>query len=112
MLSLNFFIILTDLVSYYTLPSTVLNHPVHKSLKAAYSFYNVSTTTPWCQLMGDALIMAKNAGFDVFNALDIMENKTFLEPLKFGIGIGRLHYYLFNWRCPSMEPQQVGLIIQ
>lgn len=28
---------------------------------------------------------ALQKGFDVFNALDLMENKTFLEKLKFGI---------------------------
>lgn len=49
-----------DFVSYYTLPSTVMNHPVHKSLKAAYSFYNVSTATPLIELMNDALVSAKN----------------------------------------------------
>lgn len=51
---------ITDFVSFYTLPSTVMHHPVHKSLKAAYSFYNVSTVTPWVDLMQDALIVAKN----------------------------------------------------
>ncbi|KAJ4932534.1 hypothetical protein JOQ06_010952 [Pogonophryne albipinna] len=75
----------TDFLSFYTLPSTIMNHPVHRSLKAAYSFYNVHTTTPMLDLMSDALILAKSKGFDVFNALDLMENKTFLEKLKFGI---------------------------
>jgi len=37
-----------------------MHHPVHKTLKAAYSFYNVSTTTSWVDLMGDALVSAKN----------------------------------------------------
>jgi len=46
-------------------------------------------------------------GFDVFNALDLMENKQFLEPLKFGIGDGNLQYYLYNWRCPTMSPDKV-----
>ena len=101
-----------DLVSYYTLPSTVMHHPVHKSLKAAYSFYNASTSTPWTQLMNDALVTAKKNGFDVFNALDLMENKTFLETLKFGIGDGNLHYYIYNWRCPNMPSQNVGLVLQ
>ncbi|XP_052863231.1 glycylpeptide N-tetradecanoyltransferase [Anopheles cruzii] len=32
---------ITDMVSYYTLPSTVMHHAVHKCVKAAYSFYNV-----------------------------------------------------------------------
>ena len=46
-------------------------------------------------------------GFDVFNALDLMDNKEFLEKLKFGIGDGNLQYYLYNWRCPGMQPHQV-----
>ncbi|XP_062900200.1 glycylpeptide N-tetradecanoyltransferase 2 isoform X2 [Mobula hypostoma] len=104
--------ILTDFVSFYTLPSTVMHHPVHKNLKAAYSFYNVHTETPLSDLMNDALIIAKSKGFDVLNALDLMENKTFLEKLKFGIGDGNLQYYLYNWRCPDMEPEKVGLVLQ
>ena len=53
---------ITDLMSYYALPSTVMNHPTHKSLRAAYSFYNVSTKTPWNELIGDALVLAKKVG--------------------------------------------------
>ncbi|XP_052801642.1 glycylpeptide N-tetradecanoyltransferase 1-like [Mya arenaria] len=104
--------VITDFVSFYSLPSTVMHHPVHKVLKAAYSFYNVSTVTPWFDLMQDALVVARNMGFDVFNALDLMQNKLFLEKLKFGIGDGNLQYYLYNWRCTQMDPHQVGLVLQ
>ncbi|XP_061771617.1 glycylpeptide N-tetradecanoyltransferase 2 [Nerophis ophidion] len=104
--------ILTDFASFYTLPSTVMHHPLHRSLKAAYSFYNVHTQTPLLDLMNDALILAKLKGFDVFNALDLMENKVFLDKLKFGIGDGNLQYYLYNWKCPPMEPDKVGLVLQ
>ncbi|CAH3134442.1 unnamed protein product, partial [Porites lobata] len=97
----------TDMISFYTLPSTVMHHPTHKQLKAAYSFYNVSEKTPLVDLMQDALILAKQRGFDVFNALDLMDNKDFLEKLKFGIGDGNLQYYLYNWKCPGMTPEQV-----
>ncbi|XP_041649048.1 glycylpeptide N-tetradecanoyltransferase 2 isoform X1 [Cheilinus undulatus] len=103
---------LTDFSSFYTLPSTVMHHPLHRSLKAAYSFYNVHTQTPLLDLMNDALILAKLKGFDVFNALDLMENKVFLEKLKFGIGDGNLQYYLYNWKCPPMDPDKVGLVLQ
>lgn len=58
-------------------------------------------------LMFDVLNTQK--GFDVFNALDLMENKTFLEKLKFGIGDGNLQYYLYNWKCPSMGSDKVIL---
>uniref|UniRef100_A0A673AVH4 Glycylpeptide N-tetradecanoyltransferase n=1 Tax=Sphaeramia orbicularis TaxID=375764 RepID=A0A673AVH4_9TELE len=93
--------VLTDFASFYTLPSTVMHHPLHRSLKAAYSFYNVHTQTPLLDLMNDALSLK---GFDVFNALDLMENKVFLEKLKFGIGDGNLQYYLYNWKCPPYGP--------
>ncbi len=51
---------ISDFVSFYTLPSTVMHHPTHKSLKAAYSFYSCSAKTPWVDLMQDALTVAKN----------------------------------------------------
>lgn len=54
-----------------------------------------------------SLPAALQKGFDVFNALDLMENKTFLEKLKFGIGDGNLQYYLYNWKCPSMGAEKV-----
>ena len=51
------------------------------------------------------------ADYDVFNALDLMENSKFLEELKFGQGDGNLQYYLYNWRCPKMSPEKVSVII-
>ncbi|XP_063381806.1 glycylpeptide N-tetradecanoyltransferase-like [Cydia fagiglandana] len=104
---------ITDFVSYYTLPFTMVDHhPVHDTIKAAYAFYNVSTKTSWVDLMHDALVTAKNSGFDIFYALDLMDNKEFLEPLKFRSGNGNLQYYLYNWRCPSMTPDKIGIVLQ
>jgi glycylpeptide N-tetradecanoyltransferase len=62
--------------------------------------------------MEDALILAKANEFDVFNALNLMENETFLRELKFGIGDGNLHYYLYNWRVlDDIPPSQVALVL-
>ncbi|XP_023573913.1 glycylpeptide N-tetradecanoyltransferase 1 [Octodon degus] len=101
----------TDFLSFYTLPSTIMNHPTHKSLKAAYSFYNVHTQTPLLDLMSDALVLAKMKGFDVFNALDLMENKTFLEKLKFGIGDGNLQPRKLMFLAGS-TPSSTGVRLQ
>jgi len=102
---------ITDLVSFYTISSTVIGHDQYNTLKAAYSFYNVATKTPLQQLMNDALVLAKQRDFDVFNCLNIFENETFLKELKFGIGDGTLSYYLYNWRCLLMNPAKVGLVL-
>ncbi|KAL1814343.1 hypothetical protein DCAR_0518478 [Daucus carota subsp. sativus] len=103
---------ITDFCSFYTLPSSILGHPSHSILKAAYSYYNVSTKTPLLQLMNDALIMAKHKDYDVFNALDVMQNDSFLKELKFGPGDGKLHYYLYNYRIKHvLRPSELGLVL-
>ncbi len=47
------------MVSFYHLASTVVQHPVHKLLKAAYLFYCASSVVPMRDLIHDALILAK-----------------------------------------------------
>ncbi|RWR73625.1 Myristoyl-CoA:protein N-myristoyltransferase [Cinnamomum micranthum f. kanehirae] len=103
---------ITDFCSFYTLPSTILGNPNYSTLKAAYSFYNVSTRTPLLQLINDMLILAKQRDYDVFNALDVMHNETFLKELKFGLGDGQLHYYLYNYRVRhALKPSELGLVL-
>ncbi|KAD0423214.1 hypothetical protein R6Q59_028731 [Mikania micrantha] len=102
----------TDFCSFYTLPSTVIGNQNYSILKAAYSYYNVSTKTPLLQLMNDALIEAKKKGYDVFNALNVMENEVFLKELKFGPGDGQLQYYLYNYRLnQTLRPSDLGLVL-
>ncbi|KAJ5090686.1 Myristoyl-CoA:protein N-myristoyltransferase [Penicillium argentinense] len=100
---------ITDFVSFYNLESTVLDNPLHNSVRAAYLYYYATETAftgdqPALKdrllvLINDALICAKKANFDVFNALTLQDNPLFLEKLKFGAGDGQLHYYLYNYRC-------------
>ncbi|KAL1264201.1 hypothetical protein QQF64_004556 [Cirrhinus molitorella] len=103
---------ITDMVSFYTLPSMALNHPVHKGLKAACVLYCISKATPLLQLMEDILIICKTRRFDVFSALDVMDNKAFLEPLKFRMGDLHKQYYLYNWRCPEMASDKLGVVLK
>ncbi|XWS17432.1 hypothetical protein CRYUN_Cryun33cG0067000 [Craigia yunnanensis] len=102
----------TDFCSFYTLPSSILGNQNYSILKAAYSYYNVSTKTPLLQLMNDALIVAKQKDFDVFNALDVMQNESFLKELKFGPGNGLLRYYLYNYRIRNaLRSFELGLVL-
>ncbi|PKY02092.1 N-myristoyl transferase [Aspergillus campestris IBT 28561] len=99
---------ITDFFSFYSLASTVIQHPKHKDVCAAYLYYYATETAfqedmktlkdRLQMLMNDALIMAKKARFDVFNALTLHDNPLFLEALKFGAGDGQLHFYLYNYR--------------
>ncbi|KAI8955042.1 acyl-CoA N-acyltransferase [Xylaria longipes] len=102
---------ITDFVSFYCLESSVINHPKHSNIKAAYLFYyatEVGLTDPVDKdalkarlnaLVSDSLVYCKQYKFDVYNALSLMDNGLFLEDQKFGPGDGQLHYYLFNYRA-------------
>ncbi|KAI0293101.1 N-myristoyl transferase [Russula brevipes] len=105
---------ITDFFSFYTLPSTI----------AAYLYYYASDAAflekadelgllkrRLTELIGDAVIVADQAKFDVFNALTLMDNSLFLQDLKFGSGDGLLNFYLYNWRAKplaGMNPTEEG----
>ena len=74
--------------------------------------YNATTDNNLTELMKYALVKAKDLGFDVFNALDIMDNQEFLHELKFGVGDGFLHYYLYNWNLQQrLSVNQLGVVL-
>ena len=102
---------ITDFASFYSLPSSVLGNDKHKTLFAAYQFWTCAKTVSLSALTTDVFAMSKQEGFDVFNALDLMENLEIFEPLKFGIGDGLLQYYLYNWSMASFKPNELGLIL-
>ncbi len=103
--------VITDFVSFYTLPSSVLKHETVKEMKAAYLFYYAATKQPLEKLVRAALVLAKKSDHDVFNCLNIMDNKKFLEELKFGPGNGNLMFYLYNFVAPNMNPDELGMVL-
>lgn len=102
---------ITDFLSFYTLPSSVIGNDQYTTLKAAYMFYMVPNTITAHELLQDAFVLAAATQHDVFNALDIFENADLMKELKFGIGDGKLRYYLFNWRAKEIQPNEVGLVM-
>ena len=102
---------ITDFISFYNLPSSILQHESYKKLMAAYSFFNINTTMTVKEIMKCALILAKNAGFDVFNCLNIMKNEEAFSDLLFGKGGGKLKYYLWNFVCPETAPKDLSLVL-
>ena len=111
-----------------------MSNPRHEILEAAYLFYYATDTAfvekadelglvkrRLTELIGDAIILADQANFDVFNALTLMDNASFLQELKvmwpccsrffffrlticaqFGSGDGLLNFYLYSWRSKAL----------
>jgi len=102
---------ITEFGSFYTLPSTIIGDTKYKLLKAAYLFYYFYTKHSVVDLVRDLLIVAKQKDFDVFNCLDILHNQQLFTELKFGIGDGNLHYYLYNYECPTLRPEEMGVVM-
>ena len=83
---------------------------VHKqsgeTIKQAYNFYNVG------HCLKDAIIMARNRGFDVYNCVNIGLDEDELREHKFMEGTGHNHYYLWNWKInDEIEPKDIGFVI-
>ncbi|KAF2148747.1 N-myristoyl transferase [Myriangium duriaei CBS 260.36] len=108
---------IVDVISYYCLESTILNSTTGNTvIRAAYLFYYATEAAfqddvkvlsdQLNTLVKDALILAKQANFDVFNALTLLDNPLFLQKQLFGAGDGQLHYYLFNY---SVTPVPAGV---
>ena len=102
-----------DFISYYKLPSRVLtsknkNYPV---INTGYLFYYTCNVETIFTLINNIMIVAKNEGMHVFNALDIMENGIILKDLKFEEGTGKINYYLYNYSCMEMNSQQIAKIL-
>ncbi|KAI9282766.1 acyl-CoA N-acyltransferase [Sporodiniella umbellata] len=117
---------ITDVFSFYSLPSSVIGNPKHSTLNAAYMFYYGMDTTAHQEskekeekyikkrlneLMSDALVLAKKADFDVVNTLNLMDNAYYVDEQKFGKGDGFLNYYLYNWKCPDVAQNKIGLVM-
>jgi glycylpeptide N-tetradecanoyltransferase len=114
-----------------------VSNPRHSLVEAAYLYYYATDIAfvenaeehgllkrRLTELIGDAIVLADQAKFDVFNALTLMDNPMFLQDLKvtwlyqkcflillvdnlaraqFGSGDGLLNFYLYNWRSKGLS---------
>ena len=94
-----------DFVSFYALNSSILGNDKYDKLYAAYAFYNFTESGKperMKQLIRDALILAKNKEFDVFNMTQVLKHKWVTGELLFKPGDGILAHYLYNWRIRTI----------
>lgn len=101
---------IVDFVSFYSVPTTVLGSD--ETINVAYLFYYFSNNSDSLRsLILECLQVCRSLDFDVFNALDIMDNDQFFGELGFISGDGKLNYYLFNWKTTAIEPKANGFLL-
>ena len=95
----------TDFISFYALNSSILQDPHYDKINAAYAYYNFVKDNDQArmkQLMRDALILAKQHSFDVFNMTEVLQHSLVKGDLLFKPGDGKLAHYLYNWRIQAV----------
>lgn len=103
---------ITNFFSFYIVPSTVKDCVKYNSYTAAYVYYYFCTKSQFTDIAKAAMYKAKeDYQADVFNCLDILENKDLLNVCKFVPGDGKLNYYLFNYRVPAIEKESCGVVL-
>ena len=104
----------TDFVSFYTLNSSIIGHEKYNKLSAAYAFYNFTVSNDGERLkdlIRDALIIAKQRNFDVFNMTEVLQHKKVTGELLFKPGDGLLAHYLYNWRIKAINASDIGIVL-
>ena len=83
-----------------------VHKPSGEIIKQAYTFYNVGNC------LKDAIIMARNRGFDVYNCVNVGVDDDELREHKFMEGTGHNHYYLWNWKInEEIKPKDIGFVM-
>ena len=91
-------------LSFYSIPYVHVESG--SVVKQAYTFYNVGNC------LKDAIIMARNRGFDVYNCTDIGVDEEELVKHKFVKGTGTNNYYLYNWNIDEkITPKDIGFTL-
>ena len=104
---------ITDMFSFYSLPSTIIGNKEFSELKAAYAYYAIPGSMSIKELTFATIVKAKQKNYDVFNMLDIMDNESVLKDLLFVKGDGFLQYYFYNWSLKKkiLHPHEIGIVL-
>ena len=104
---------ITDLFSFYNLPSSIAGNNKYSNLKAAYAYYMIPGKLSIRDLVRACMITAASKEYDVFNMLDIMDNEQVFKDLLFSKGDGYLQYYFYNWVHPKkvLHPREIGIVL-
>jgi len=100
----------TDLCSFYLLPSKGINQKID-ILEQAYSWYNVATSVDYGTLMKDALILANNLNMHTYCLMSVMENESIFDECKVEETTAFLNYRIFNWACPNVKQEKIGMML-
>lgn len=100
---------IVDMISYYIIPYKHIESG--KIVKAVLLYYYTNYSNNLQIWIKNLMIIARNNGFHLFNALNIMDNQEILNDLHFEEGTGILHYLVYKHKVTSIEANEIGKIL-
>lgn len=87
-------------------------HQKEQSLKAYYVFF----MTPTCSQVAkpeveELMVRLRNAGGNLVQCLNIRGHPAVLTQWGFSALSSRLHYYMYNWKCPPVRNRELGVVL-
>lgn len=95
-----------DFISFYYLESSV-SHDIHKEIKKVYLSYYFSDNI--VNLMDNCIYKLKD--MDSISCLNIMDNKEFIKKCDFLETASDIYYYFYNWNCPIINTNDMGIVL-
>jgi len=101
--------IIKDIVSYYVMPFKHIE--TGKVVKSAMLYYYTNYNNNLYDWIKNLMINLVNDGYQLLNALNIMENDDILSSLKFEEGTGVLHYLIYKHKVDAIKANEIGKIL-
>ena len=102
---------ITDFISFYYLPSLILNNKKHKVLNKGYLYYYFNNDIKLVDLVIELIKIMKKKKIDVIDCINIMDYNTVINELNFIQGTGTMDYYLYNWECEPIKSYELGVFM-
>jgi glycylpeptide N-tetradecanoyltransferase len=98
-----------DVISYYVLPyKHIESETIVRAVSLYYYTNHSNNLETWIK---NIMIIARNNGHQLFNALNIMETAKVFEDLKFEEGTGILHYLVYKHKVNEIKSDEIGKIL-
>lgn len=103
--------IITDFISIFYVKTRVFNNNKYSDYSVGQIYhYFYSDEKQFIDIIDDVLYMMKHKNIDIVNWINQMDTSIFLDRLKFKERLGENNFYIWNMKCPSINPSDIALI--
>jgi hypothetical protein len=103
--------IVTDMFSYFVIPSTINSFKSKKIPieKTAFNYFSISNSISRIDLFNEGRKIIQLNGGDNFYCLNIQDNtQDLFDKLEFAESNGSLNYHIYGYNFPKIKNEQIS----